>query len=176
MRSFAVDFAGAGRELHTQRSAPDARRPVRARRRQARRHQTTPTSCSTTDDSPTRTCAREVIRSSRLCRSVSATWTPRCTCCSRPSASSPPSRCPASPPTRSSAATASSTTRGPADATRFPWLVRSAIVRHDARASSHRDLAGPSTCSLRSSDRYDEAVAESRAPRRRDDFESSHAA
>ncbi len=57
---------------------------------------------------------------------ASATWTPRCTCSSAPSATSRRSPCPASPPTRSSAATSSSSTRRPGAPTPSPGWSASA--------------------------------------------------
>lgn len=66
----------------------------------------------------------EAVLQARACP-AGASWTPRSTCCSARSASTPRWRCRASRPTRCSAATRSSTTRAPSHTTASPgWPAR----------------------------------------------------
>ena len=91
---------------------PDARHPGRARTSASSPSTSPPTTppscCPTTTSSTPRPGPRCSPPATSRCRS--ATWTPRSTCCSGRSAAARPWRCRASRPTRSSAATAGSTT------------------------------------------------------------------
>ena len=103
--------------LRGRRAARHPGHAVRARRGGRASAPTTRHRRSTAATSTDPEVRRDGDHAPATCRSASATWTPRSTCCSRRSASTRRWRCPASPPTRCSAATAGSSTRRPQAAT-----------------------------------------------------------
>ena len=149
-----------GGQLHARRAARRAGHAVHPRRRRARRlgphrHRARPQGARRS-----RRCAGP-LSSRATPRWASATWTSRCICCSRRSASSRRSPCRASRPTSCSAGTGTCMSRPSSSARAFPWIAVS-VGPFDKDAHRHATRAAGAAASWRSTglERYDSAVGE----------------